>query len=38
VWGQGGEMNQSLYAHMNYKKKCARKFKKGGWEGKDKKE
>jgi hypothetical protein len=21
VWGQGGEMNQALYAHMNNKRK-----------------
>jgi hypothetical protein len=29
VWGQGGEMNQALYAHMNNKRK--RKKKKKSW-------
>jgi hypothetical protein len=24
-WGQGGEMNQSLYAHMNNKRKMKKK-------------
>jgi hypothetical protein len=24
VWGQGGEMNQALYAHMNNKRKKKR--------------
>jgi hypothetical protein len=24
-WGQGGEMNQALYAHMNYKRKMKKK-------------
>jgi hypothetical protein len=27
-WGQGGEMNQALYAHMNNKRKTKRKKKK----------
>jgi hypothetical protein len=25
-WGQGGEMNQALYAHMNNKRKRKKKF------------
>jgi hypothetical protein len=25
VWGQGGEMNQALYAHMNNKRKMKKK-------------
>jgi hypothetical protein len=24
-WGQGGEMNQALYAHMNNKRKMKKK-------------
>jgi hypothetical protein len=28
-WGQGGEMNQSLYAQMNNKRKMKKKKKKG---------
>jgi hypothetical protein len=24
-WGQGGEMNQALYAHMNSKRKMKKK-------------
>jgi hypothetical protein len=27
-WGQGGEMNQALYAHMNNKRKMKKKKKK----------
>jgi hypothetical protein len=27
-WGQGGEMNQALYAHMNNKRKMKKKEKK----------
>jgi hypothetical protein len=27
VWGQGGEMNQALYAHMNNKRKMKKKIK-----------
>jgi hypothetical protein len=27
-WGQGGEMNQALYAHMNNKRKIKKKKKK----------
>jgi hypothetical protein len=26
-WGQGGEMNQALYAHMNNKRKMKKKKK-----------
>jgi hypothetical protein len=26
-WGQGGEMNQALYAHMNNKRKMKKKTK-----------
>jgi hypothetical protein len=26
-WGQGGEMNQALYAHMNNKRKMKKKNK-----------
>jgi hypothetical protein len=26
-WGQGGEMNQALYAHMNNKRKIKKKNK-----------
>jgi hypothetical protein len=26
-WGQGGEMNQALYAHMNNKRKMKKKIK-----------
>jgi hypothetical protein len=29
-WGQGGEMIQALYAHMNNKKKKINKWKKLG--------
>jgi hypothetical protein len=25
VWGQGGEINQALYAHMNNKRKMKKK-------------
>jgi hypothetical protein len=25
-WGQGGEMNQALYAHMDNKRKIKKKF------------
>jgi hypothetical protein len=25
-WGQGGEMNQALYAHMNNKRKMKKKI------------
>jgi hypothetical protein len=25
-WGQGGEMNQALYAHMNNKTKMKKKY------------
>jgi hypothetical protein len=25
TWGQGGEMNQALYAHMNNKRKMKKK-------------
>jgi hypothetical protein len=25
MWGQGGEMNQALYAHMNNKRKMKKK-------------
>jgi hypothetical protein len=28
-WGQGGEMNQALYAHMNNKRKMKKKKKIG---------
>jgi hypothetical protein len=28
-WGQGGEMNQALYAHMNNKRKMKKKKSKG---------
>jgi hypothetical protein len=28
-WGQGGEMNQALYAHMNNKRKMKKKKKNG---------
>jgi hypothetical protein len=28
VWGQWGEMNQSLYAHMNNKRKMKKKLHK----------
>jgi hypothetical protein len=28
MWGQGGEMNQALYAHMNNKRKMKKKKKK----------
>jgi hypothetical protein len=28
-WGQGGEMNQALYAHMNNKRKKINKNKCG---------
>jgi hypothetical protein len=27
-WGQGGEMNQALYAHMNNKRKMKKKKKR----------
>jgi hypothetical protein len=27
-WGQGGEMNQALYAHMNNKRKMKKKKRK----------
>jgi hypothetical protein len=27
-WGQGGEMNQALFAHMNNKRKMKKKKKK----------
>jgi hypothetical protein len=27
VWGQGGEINQALYAHMNNKRKMKKKKK-----------
>jgi hypothetical protein len=27
-WGQGGEMNEALYAHMNNKRKSEKKKKK----------
>jgi hypothetical protein len=27
-WGQGGEINQALYAHMNNKRKMKKKKKK----------
>jgi hypothetical protein len=27
LWGQGGEMNQALYAHMNNKRKIKKKTK-----------
>jgi uncharacterized membrane protein YvbJ len=30
-WGQGGEMNQALYAHMNNKRKMKKKKKKIKW-------
>jgi hypothetical protein len=26
TWGQGGEMNQALYAHMNNKRKMKKKY------------
>jgi hypothetical protein len=29
-WGQGGEMNQALYAHMNNKRKMKKKKEMGG--------
>jgi hypothetical protein len=29
-WGQGGEINQALYAHMNNKRKMKKKKKKEG--------
>jgi hypothetical protein len=28
VWGQGGEMNQALYAHMNNKRKMKKEKKR----------
>jgi hypothetical protein len=28
-WGQGGEINQALYAHMNNKRKMKKKKKRG---------
>jgi hypothetical protein len=28
VWGQGGEMTQALYAHMNNKRKRKKKISK----------
>jgi hypothetical protein len=30
-WGQGGEMNQALYAHMNNKRKMEKKKKTLHW-------
>jgi hypothetical protein len=29
-WGQGGKMNQALYAHMNNKRKMKKKKKEEG--------
>jgi hypothetical protein len=34
-WGQGGEMNQALYAHMNNKRKMKKKQKHSFVQAKD---